>query len=89
MNTHIIFQRTCMAYLEQYDAYRRDGKLVAYLRLRQGRFTVCCTDVEGDIVYEAYPNGQGQFEDDEREHYIGAAAIAITEWLDIHENEIN
>lgn len=52
---------------EQYDAVDQKGKMLGYLRLRWGNFTVECPDVWGELVYEAQPEGFGCFEDDERE----------------------
>jgi len=38
----------------------------AYYQLRHGKFTVETPDWGGRIVYEAYPNGDGMFDADER-----------------------
>lgn len=65
---------------EQYDA-KYAGRQVGYLRLRHGRFTVVCPDVGGELVYMAFPAGDGEFEDDERAHYIQAARNAVWEWI--------
>jgi len=62
---------------EQYDVF--DGeKQVGYLRLRHGDFSAEWTE-EGKTktVYEDCPNGEGRFDDDEREKYLTAAVNAI------------
>ena len=61
---------------EQYYVF--DGeKEVGYLRLRHGQFRAYWTEGETVTVYEAYPNGDGGFDDDEREKYLTAAVQAI------------
>jgi plasmid stability protein len=70
---------TCSAYPEQYDAFIGEEK-VGYLRLRHSHFRVECPDVWGETVYEASPNGDGMFDDDERAQYLEAAQMAIAEW---------
>lgn len=68
--------QTCTACPEQYDVY--DGKKqIGYLRLRHGHFTVYYPNVFGELIYEANPNGDGIFEDDERKDYLDAAKKAI------------
>jgi hypothetical protein len=71
--------QTCFAYPEQYDAFIGEEK-VGYLRLRHGHFRVECPDVFGETVYEASPNGDGIFDDDERAEYVQAAQEAIADW---------
>ena len=71
---------TCGACPEQYDAFN-DGKKVGYLRLRHGVFYVECPDVGGEEVYEAFPNGDGMFEADERDKYLDEAKEAIAAWV--------
>lgn len=61
---------------EQYDVYK-GGVQFAYLRLRHGEFTVQVPDVGGTLVYEAHPDGDGSFEDYEREQYLRRALAAI------------
>lgn len=72
--------KTCGACPEQYDALGPDGNQVGYLRLRHGSFTVECPDCGGELVYSARPNGDGVFEDDEREIYLSAAKEAIANY---------
>lgn len=76
-------KRTCYACPEQYDACM-NGKAVGYLRLRHGHFTVSCPNAQGQIVYEAAPKGDGQFEDDERDAYLNSGTLAIKRWADSH-----
>lgn len=71
---------TCSACPEQYDAMF-DGRLVGYLRLRHGEFTVTCPDVDGQIVLDARPRGDGSFDDDERDDYLRRAKAAIASWV--------
>lgn len=71
---------TCAACPEQYDAYL-DGKKCGYLRLRHGRFTVHCPSYAEHFVYEAYPEGDGVFEDHERDTYLRHAVDAILRHL--------
>jgi hypothetical protein len=73
------FVQTCFACPEQYDAFIGEEK-VGYLRLRHGHFRVECPDVFGETVYEASPNGDGIFDDDERAEYVQAAQEAIADW---------
>ena len=61
---------------EQYDVF--DGeKQVGYLRLRHGHFRADWREGETVTVYEAFPNGDGGFDDNEREKYLTAAVQAI------------
>lgn len=73
----LTFEKTCDACPEQYDAFY-EGELIAYLRLRHGHFTVLYPDVGGECIYEASPEGDGEFEDEkERSFYLMEAKIAI------------
>lgn len=71
---------TCGACPEQYDAFDGDRQ-VGYLRLRHGQFTVECPDCGGELVYQAAPNGDGCFNDDERDYYLRFAVDAIERWI--------
>lgn len=73
----IELHQTCGACPEQYDAY--DGsKQVGYLRLRHGHFTVEVHNMsDSTLVYEAEPEGDGEFMPDEREKYLTKAVDAI------------
>lgn len=70
------FTKTCHMCPEQYDV-TLNGKQVAYVRLRGGELTVECPDVGDQLIYEAEPNGDGQFNDDERDHYMAEVSEAI------------
>lgn len=67
---------TCAACPEQYDVYK-NNRQVGYLRLRHGRFRADYPSCMEETVYEAYPNGDGAFEDDERHFYLTEAIKAI------------
>jgi len=81
--TNIELTCTCSAFPEQYDAFVRD-RLVGYLRLRHGHFTVRYPNFEGEIIYEVHSLGGGIFNDSEREFYLDTAKKAI--WKKDHEN---
>ncbi len=59
----------------------RRGPVVGYLRLRHGEFRVTCSDVGGEEVYYAEPNGDGMFDPEEREFHLEKAKLAIEHWL--------
>lgn len=69
---------TCGACPEQYDVFLQ-GKQVGYLRLRHGNFTARYPECGGELVYQATPDGDGVFEDDERERYLTEAIDAIAQ----------
>ncbi len=73
----ITLVRTGYACPEQYDAFDAKGERVGYLRLRHGQFTVEVPHAQGKRVYSAVPEGDGTFEDDEREGFLIAAVGAI------------
>ena len=73
----IILIRTCTACPEQYDAFTANRIQVGYLRLRHGYFRVDYPNVSGEMIYEAYPKGDGIFEEFERKYYIKQAKKAI------------
>ena len=64
---------------EQYDVYL-DGNEIGYLRLRHGHFRAE-TPFGGQVVYTAEPEGDGCFEDHERDQYLAAAIKAIDDYL--------
>lgn len=64
---------TCSACPEQYDVYK-NGEAVGYLRLRHGHFRA---EYNRTIVYEADTEGDGLFEENEREFHLTMAIIAI------------
>lgn len=67
---------TCGACPEQYDVYL-DNKQVGYLRLRHGIFRAHYKDCAGENIYTATPQGDGIFEDDEREYYLTNAILSL------------
>jgi len=77
---------TCPACPEQYDVFDCDGKKMGYLRLRHGWFRADAPCCGGDTVYESYPNGDGMFDDDEREPELTKAVDAIQAWWKNHES---
>lgn len=77
--------QTCGACPEQYDAFIGD-ELVGYLRLRHGYFTVQYQSPSGELVYSAEPQGDGLFEDNEREGYLSIAKMKL---IDKHYKETN
>lgn len=73
--------QTCWACPEQYNAFDEQGNQVGYLRLRHGEFSVECPDCGGALVYVANPNGDGGFEDNERDYFLRFAVDAILKWM--------
>lgn len=57
---------------EQYDVFK-DGKQVAYYRLRHGEFRADYPDCDGETIYEAQPQGDGIFDANERLFYLAKA----------------
>lgn len=82
----IELRKTCSACPEQYDAYDEHGNQVGYLRMRHGIFTVTCPDVHGEMVFNAAPNGDGLFEEEERPFYLAHAKSAIRGWMNSRAN---
>lgn len=67
--------QTCGACPEQYDAFHSvTGEEIGYLRLRHGYFRA---EYKGRVVYDAYPNGDGCFDSDERDYHLHMACDAI------------
>lgn len=80
----LIFKQTCSACPEQYDVFDKDGKQVAYIRLRWGSLYVECPDVGGETVYEAdvgHGFTGGFRSENERRMHLYRIANAITEWI--------
>ena len=63
---------TCPACPEQYEVFK-DEKQVAYFRLRHGEFRVDYPTCGDETIYEAEPNGDGMFDDNERLNYMAKA----------------
>ncbi len=72
---------TCGACPEQYDVFK-DGEQVGYLRLRHGFFRADYPDCGGETVYEASPNGDGMFDDSERQMYLENAIAALDKHIE-------
>ena len=84
----IRLEQTCGACPEQDDAYLGDSTArIGCLRLRHGHFYAACPDVEGEIVYQSFTQGDGVFEVEEREQHLSAAKTAIAKWLADHLNK--
>lgn len=75
--------RTCLACPEQYDVFAGDLQ-VAYFRLRHGRFRVDVPDCGGETIYEASPEGDGIFTDNERMRYLTEAITAVQTYYANH-----
>lgn len=72
---------TCAACPEQYDAFY-EGKKVGYLRLRHGEFRVDFPECGDEtIFYSEEMQGDGKFEDDERDEFLLKAKQAIVKRL--------
>ena len=71
---------TCGACPEQYDAFYK-GRVVGYLRLRHGYFSVSCPFSGDEVVYSAHPKGDGLFDADEQARYLKKAKKAIKKWI--------
>lgn len=68
---------TCLACPEQYDVFDQSGNMVAYLRLRHGRFTVTVPDVGGKLILSVTTDGDGAFTRQERMKKLNLAIEAI------------
>lgn len=53
---------------------------VGYLRLRHGHFCAEIAERDGEIVFEAWPSGDGMFDDDERVRHLEAAVLCLDAW---------
>lgn len=63
---------TCPACPEQYEVFKNE-KQVAYFRLRHGEFRVDYPTCGEETIFEAEPNGDGIFDDNERLVYLSKA----------------
>jgi len=81
--TDITLVMTCCACPEQYDAVDKDKRVIGYLRLRNGYFSVRCPDPSGTVVFESRVDGDGLFDPDEREQYLRLAKTAITRYYNM------
>lgn len=81
LTDEIELKKTCSQSPEQYDAFYK-GKQVGYLRLRHGEFRVDYPKCgEETIFYTEEMQGDGIFEDDERDEFLLRAKQAIVERL--------
>lgn len=78
---------TCWACPEQYEVFK-GKKQVGYFRLRHGRFRVDFPECGGETIYEAYPNGDGAFDDDERVEYMTEAMNAVLKKIGLTGEEL-
>ena len=69
----------CYACPEAYDVYK-DGVMVAYYRLRHGKFTVWVPDYDGKKIMEVKTIGDGIFMDGERESILLDATNKLREY---------
>ena len=78
------FKQTCSACPEQYDVFDKEGRQVAYVRLRWGSLYAACPDVGGTIIYSAdIGNDDGCFRSDkQRSHHLRNIAERI-EWYNL------
>lgn len=76
-----ILEMTCISCPEQYDVFR-EGKKVAYLRLRHGTFRADVPDCGGETVYVSETKGDGCFDEDERIPELRRALEAIRKNID-------
>lgn len=72
--TLIVLDKTCLACPEQYDVYFNSFK-IGYLRLRHGSFSVSTDSFVS--ISEYHPRGDGIFDEDEREEYLGRAVLDL------------
>lgn len=77
-------EMTCFACPEQYDVYLEDEK-VGYLRLRHGHFRCDVPDCGGKRVFDAYTEGDGMFDEDERDPMLSEALAALAEEIELQE----
>lgn len=83
-NPEIRLVQTCFACPEQYDAFL-DNKMVGYVRLRFGCFTVNFPNVNGEVIYshEFEDEYKGIFDSEERDFYLNEAKKAILLQLEV------
>ena len=68
-------ERTSCACPEQYSVYDKDGIECGYLRLRHGHFRADYPDCGGETLFNAYPDGDGQFSSDKERAFNLKLAI--------------
>ena len=82
---HFIVEMTCFACPEQYDVYL-DNKQVGYLRLRYGHFRCDYLECSRKRLFDTYTEGDGIFEEEERDPMIREALSAIMNELKLTED---
>ena len=69
---------TCGACPEQYSIFDINGNECGYLRLRHGVFRVDYPTCGGEVLFDAFPRGDGLFDNEkERDTYMLLALDAI------------
>lgn len=76
-------QQHCYACPESYYVYNEDGDEVGYLRLRHGSFSAYAGD---EVVHVSNPEGDGIFEEDERNYHLENGVIAIANYYKEKQN---
>lgn len=74
------FVNTCYACPEQYDVYRDNGQICAYVRLRWGNLYAEYPSIDGEVIYNTHfsDNSKGNFDNDnERDYYLKEISEAI------------
>lgn len=69
---------SCGACPEAYDVFNLEGEYVGYLRLRHGVFRAYVED--WGVVHVSHPEGDGIFEEDERDYHLENGVIAIANY---------
>lgn len=74
------FLNTCISCPEQYDVYRDNGELCAYIRLRYGILRVDYPNIDGKMIYVKHfgDDFKGSFDsDEERTKYLKEISIVL------------
>lgn len=71
---------------EQYDAYDAENRIIGYIRLRWGYFSVTCPDCEGEeVLCDSSVNGWGFFNSNSaRKKSLRKAKAQIAAWCNKH-----
>lgn len=78
---NIILNRTTSSLPEQYDAFDLQHRLIGFLRIRHGVFTVEAPDIGGAVVYMAKVSECSCcFADNERIEFLAKARVALSEF---------
>jgi hypothetical protein len=76
VNSEYLLRQTCHAYPERYDVVL-DDKVIAEIHLRWGVLQVLYGEDEEEIYTTNKQIGSGEFDDDERNHYLNMAVSAV------------